>query len=125
MHAGIYAPNAGNIQNWQFILVTDHDRIKSIYQHCLHQEAVHNAQAIIVICGLVNKAERMYGLRGKRLYTVQNCAASAQNMLLAAHSLGLGACWIGAFDEDQISNTFNIPARARPQVILALGYADE
>jgi len=67
----------------------------------------------------------MYGLRGKRLYTVQNCACAVQNMLLTAHDLGLGACWIGAFDEDKISMMFEIPAIARPQAIITLGYPAE
>ena len=47
-----------------------------------------------------NQAERYYGLRGERLYTVQNCAAAIENMLIEAQSLGLGTNWVGGFDED-------------------------
>lgn len=125
MEAGRWAPSAGNIQNWRFILVNDKSTIKRAYEHCLHQKVVYHAQALIIVCSTPEKAERLYGLRGKRLYTVQNCSASVQNMLLAAHGLGLGACWIGAFNEDDISAMFGIPSNARPQAILAIGYPDE
>ncbi|MBU1202068.1 MAG: nitroreductase family protein [Nanoarchaeota archaeon] len=125
IEAGIHAPSAGNMQNWRFIVVTEKNLLKEIYQHCLHQEAVYNAQIAIIVCGVTDKAEMLYGLRGKRLYTVQNCACAIQNMLLAANELGLGACWIGAFDEDKISTVFGIPDNARPQAIITLGYPDE
>lgn len=125
MEAGTKAPSAGNLQNWRFILVTDKRKIKEIYEHALKQEVVFNAQSVIIVCGETDKAERLYGLRGKRLYTVQNCAAAIQNMLLTAHAIGLGACWVGAFDEDYISSLFGIPDYARPQAIITLGYPDE
>jgi|FLOH01.1.fsa_nt_gi nitroreductase len=125
IEAGIHAPSAGNMQNWRFILLTDEGAIKSLYRHCMKQEVIYNAQAAIIVCGVMDKAERLYGLRGKRLYTVQNCASATQNMLLAAHAQDLGACWIGAFDEDQVSNMFGIPENARPQAIIAIGYPDE
>ena len=123
--AGVQAPSAGNIQNWRFILVLEKSLIKQVYEHCLRQEVVYNAQAIIIICGDVAKGERMYGLRGKRLYTTQNCACAVENMLLAAHALDLGACWIGAFDESKIASLFNIPDDIRPQSIISIGHPDE
>ena len=52
------------------------------------------------VVGQPAKAERFYGARGERLYTIQSCAAVVENMLLAANDLGLGACWVGAFDEE-------------------------
>ncbi|MAG39108.1 nitroreductase [Candidatus Woesearchaeota archaeon] len=125
IEAGTFAPSAGNMQNWRFVLVTDKNVIKNVHEHCLHQEVVYNAQALIVVCGLTEKAERLYGLRGKRLYTIQNCACAIQNMLLEAHALGLGTCWVGAFNEDKINSIFNIPENARPQAIITIGYPNE
>jgi nitroreductase len=46
-------------------------------------------------------------------------------MLLAAHALGLGACWIGAFDEERVVNILNLPSGVRPIAIVPLGYPDE
>lgn len=125
MEAGSQAPSTGDIQNWRFILVTEKALIHDLYNHCFQQEVVFNAQAAIIVCGETDPAERLYGLRGKRLYTVQNCASATENMLLAAHALGLGACWIGAFDEDKVSTVFSIPGNARPQAIVAIGYPNE
>ncbi|MBU0471013.1 MAG: nitroreductase family protein [Nanoarchaeota archaeon] len=128
LEAGTLSPSAGNLQNWRFILVTEKPLIRQIYEHCMRQEAVYHAQAVIIVCSMDNKAEMMYGLRGKRLYSVQNCACAAENMLLAAHSLGLGACWIGAFDEDKIDSMFDMTYNqkdVRPQMIIALGYPAE
>jgi nitroreductase len=125
MKAGSYAPCAGDLQNWKFILEYNPDVIKSLYHHTLEQEAFMTAQIAIVVVAETGEAEKFYGLRGKRLYSVQNCAAAMQNMLLAAHALGLGAVWIGAFDENRINDMYKIPSVARAQGIILLGYPDE
>ena len=46
-------------------------------------------------------------------------------MMLAAHALGLGTCWVGAFDEERIKSLVNIPEHVRPQMILTVGYPAE
>ena len=78
-----------------------------------------------MICSDPEQTGIHYGLRGAKLYTIQNCAAAAQNMLLAAHALGLGGVWVGAFEEEKIRGLLNIPQNARPQAIMAFGYPDE
>ena len=52
-------------------------------------------------------------------------AAAIQNMLLTAHSLGLGACWVGAFDEEEIRRLCNLPEHVNVQGIVTIGFADE
>ena len=123
--AGSYAPCAGNLQNWRFIIETDPDAIKELYHHTLEQEAFLTATAAIIVVADMDISEKFYGLRGKRLYSVQNCAAAIQNMLLAAHALGLGAVWIGAFDENRVNEQYKIPHTSRAQAIVLLGYPDE
>ena len=125
VRAGAYAPCSGNLQNWKFIVETGQDRIKELYHYTLEQEAFLTATVAIIVVAETEIAERFYGLRGKRLYAVQNCAAAAENMLLAAHALGLGAVWIGAFDENKINEMYQIPGNARAQMIILLGYPDE
>lgn len=83
------------------------------------------APVYIVVVAEPEKAERYYGNRGARLYTIQGCAAAIENMLLATHSLGLGACWIGAFDEDEIFRILNLPEGKTVQGVITIGYADE
>jgi len=125
MEAGHYAPSAGNLQDWKFILVTDKGLRDEIAAHCMEQYWMAHAPVMIVVCSNLERTEAHYGLRGKRLYSIQSCAAAIENMLLAAHALGLGACWVGAFDEEFISSLLGIPESARPQAIIPIGYPAE
>ena len=125
MQAGKYAPNAGNLQNWKFIVVKSDAKRKAIAKACLQQEWMEMAPVFIVVVAEPEKAERYYGTRGARLYTIQGCAAAMENMLLTAHSLDLGACWVGAFDEDEIFRILNLPEEKTVQGIIVIGYADE
>jgi len=123
--AARHAPSCGNIQNWKFIVVYDPTQKQKVAEAAYEQYDVAMAAVLIIVCAEPEKAERYYGLRGERLYTVQNCAAAVQNMLLEAHSLGLGSTWIGAFDEDSLRPLCSIPEEIRPQAIVALGYPKE
>jgi len=125
MQAGKYAPSAGNLQNWKFIVVKNDDKRQAISKACLQQEWMELAPIFIVVVAEPEKMERYYGTRGARLYTIQGCAAAIENMLLTAHSLGLGSCWIGAFDEDEIWRILNLPEEKSVQAVIPIGYADE
>ncbi|MBN1793323.1 nitroreductase family protein [Candidatus Woesearchaeota archaeon] len=125
VEAGTYAPSCGNVQDWRFIVVDSKDLMKTISEYSLGQECIHNAAILVVICSDPEQTERHYGLRGEKLYTIQNCAAATQNMLLAGHALGLGGVWIGAFDENKVRDILGIPSSVRPQAILAFGYPAE
>jgi SagB-type dehydrogenase family enzyme len=125
MQAGKYAPSAGNLQNWKFIVVKSDEKRNAIVKACLQQEWMEVAPVYIVVVAEPEKAERYYGTRGARLYTIQGCAAAIENMLLTAHSLGLGACWIGAFDEDEIFRILNLAEGKTVQGVITIGYADE
>ena len=125
LEAGMHAPSSGNLQNWQFIVVTEKPKIRELYHHTLEQDVFNTAPLAIIVCSDDDTAHKYYGLRGKRLYSVQNCAACIQNMLLSAHAFGLGGCWVGAFDEEKVDSMFNIPQHIRAQAIILLGYSDE
>ena len=125
LQAGKYAPFAGNIFNAKFIVVKNEDKRRAIAEACVQQHWMQDAPIHIVVVGEPEKAERYYGTRGSRLYTIQGAAAAIENMLLTAHSLGLGACWVGAFDEEEIRRLCNMPEHVNVQGIVAIGYADE
>jgi len=125
LDAGRHAPCCGNIQNWKFIVVLDPSQKQDLAIAAYEQYEIALAGALIVVCAEPEKAERYYGLRGERLYTTQNCAAAVQNMLLEAHSLGLGTTWIGAFDEEAVRASCKIPHDIRPQAIIAVGFPKE
>lgn len=125
LEAGRAAPSAGNIQPWFFIVVDDPAKIKGLAASSYGQDWMAQAPQHIVVCGKPLEVKRNYGIRGERLYLIQDCAAATQNMLLQAHALGLGACWVGAFDEDKVRNILGIVEEIRPQAIITLGYAAE
>lgn len=118
------APSAGNLQDYRFIVLTDKTVIRHVADHCTEQYWIAQAPVLIVVCADTERTEAYYGLRGQRLYSVQNAAAAMQNILLAAYDLGLGSCWIGSFEEEYLADALSIPDNVRPQGIITLGYAD-
>lgn len=125
LDAGRYAPSCGNIQNWKFIVVMKPEGKQMLAELSHEQYEIAQAAVLIVVCGEPEKAERYYGERGRNLYSIQNCAAAVQNMLLEAQSLGLSTRWVGAFDEGGVKESLGIPSEVSPQAIVALGYAKE
>src|SRR3989338_9110248 len=125
LEAGRFAPSSGNLQNWKFIVILESGQKQKIAAACNEQYEISSAGALIIVCAEIEKIERYYGLRGERLFSIQNCAAATQNMLLEAHSLGLASRWIGAFDEDEVRASCGIPPEIRPQAIVAIGYAQD
>jgi len=125
LEAGKSAPSAGNIQNWKFIVIVDKEAKQEIAEFCGNQLWMARAPVLIAVVADVDKARRFYGIRGERLYSIQNCAAASQNILLMAHSLGLGGCWVGYMEEDKITSALTLAQGIRPQAILAIGYAAE
>ncbi|MCF7862255.1 nitroreductase family protein [Candidatus Woesearchaeota archaeon] len=125
VEAGKEAPTAGNLQNFKFIICVDAGKRQSLARASLDQTWMQDAPVHIVICSIPEKASMFYGIRGERLYSIQNCAAAAENMLLVAHSLGLGGCWVGAFEEELVRDICGIDVNGRPQIILTIGYPDE
>ena len=123
--AGRHAPSSGNVQNWKFIVILEPGMKQKIAEASYEQYEISLAGVLIIVCAEPEKAERYYGLRGERLYTIQNCAAAIQNMLIEAESLGLGTRWIGGFDEEAVKSLCQIPEEVRPQAIIAVGYPKE
>ncbi|MBT7903051.1 hypothetical protein HN587_04235 [Candidatus Woesearchaeota archaeon] len=123
--AGSMAPSAGNLQDWKFIVVTNKQKRRAVAEACMKQFWMEEAPVHIIICAEPKKSERFYGIRGEKLYSIQNIAAASENMIVAATDQGLSTAWVGAFDEDKITKLLNIPKYARPQVILTIGYSGE
>jgi nitroreductase len=77
---------------------------------------------VIVVCANEILSSQGYGLRGKTLFCLQDTAAAIENMLLTAYSLGLGTCWIGAFEEIEVREALRIPEGVRPVALVPVGY---
>lgn len=119
---GTLAPSAGNTQPWEFIVVRDKKIKKELSSAALDQEHVEEAPVLIIVCGNPEKSGMRYRERGKTLYYIQDTAACIENMLLAATDIGLGACWVGAFDEKAVSRLLYLPEKLRPMAILTVGF---
>ncbi|PIN70792.1 hypothetical protein COV94_01250, partial [Candidatus Woesearchaeota archaeon CG11_big_fil_rev_8_21_14_0_20_57_5] len=119
------APSSGNLQNWKFILVTDAELRKDIAEACAQQYWMATAPVHICTTVIWKRAQQYYGIRGERLYSIQNASAAMENMLIAATSLGIGSCWVSAFDDTQLRRVLSIPDYATPMGVVTLGYADE
>lgn len=122
LEAARWAPTAGNIQPWYFYVVTSDDDRKFLAGAALKQDFLALAPAIIIVCAEPDLCARIYGERGRDLYCLQDTAAATQNILLVATEMGLGTCWVGAFEEDKIKGYMNMPGARRPVTLIAVGY---
>ncbi|MBM3199492.1 nitroreductase family protein [Candidatus Woesearchaeota archaeon] len=120
-----YAPSSGNLQNWKVILVSDHAMKEELANAALKQKWITMAPLLLVVCNSVGDVKRLYKERGEFLYSIQNVSAFVQNILLTAHSIGLGTCWIGAFDPEAVKRVLRIPDDVEPEAIISIGYAAE
>ncbi|MFP3985818.1 MAG: nitroreductase family protein [Candidatus Bathyarchaeia archaeon] len=123
--AARHAPSAGNIQPWEFIIVRDSRIKRELSAAALNQMFIAEAPVVIVVCANEERSSRGYGSRGVDLYCLQDTAAATENMLLAAHAMGLGACWVGAFREETVRKVLKTPSHVRPIAIIPVGYHAE
>lgn len=120
-----WAPSAGNLEPWEFIVVRKPDTKRKLAKAALGQDFIEEAPVVIVVCANESRSAQGYGLRGKMLYCIQDTAAATQNILLTAYSMGLGTCWIGAFEEEEARDILKIPEGVRPVAIIPIGYRAE
>jgi len=121
LEAATWAPNAGNLQPWHFVVVLDPARRSALAAAAWNQHFIAAAPAVVVVCVLPERSARLYRQRGRELYCLQDTAAATQNLLLAATAAGLGSCWVGAFDERAVAAVLETPSDWTPVAIVPLG----
>jgi len=124
LDAARWAPSAGNLQSVEYIVVKDKETKNKLSETSYGQAQSRDAPVNIVVCVNFRKISH-YGERGVELYSIQESGACIQNLMLTAHSLGLGTCWIGAFDEVKAKEILRVPDHVRVVGIITLGYPDE
>lgn len=124
LHAAVLAPSEGNVQPWQFFVVTNRRIKRKLAEAALNQMFVAEAPVVIVVCIDVN-ATAPYGRRGRELFSIQSTAAAIEHMLLTAVSLNLGTCWVGSFREGEVSAVLNVQSTLRPVALIPVGYPAE
>jgi len=112
LEAGRQAPSGGNRQPWHFIVVRDPELRKQVAAACSGQHWMADAAVIIAGIGLPAASKHFF---------VIDTAIALQNMILAAHSLGYGTCWIGSFDEAEVKRLLGIPDEARVVCLTPVG----
>lgn len=125
IEAARWAPSAGNIQPWEFIVVRRPEIKNLLVEAAFGQSFIEEADVVIVVCADENRSSQRYGARGKTLYCIQDTAAAIENILLAADSLDLGTCWIGAFDESRVAKALKTPEGTRPVALIPVGRSAE
>lgn len=125
LDAAQWAPSAGNCQARDYIVVEDPRVKKALSEAALDQRFIEAAPITIVVCANERRSAHRYGRRGRELYCLLDAAAATQNLLLAVHALGLGGCWVGAFNDRQVVEALNLPPWLKPVAIIPLGYSDE
>ncbi|MCD6536803.1 MAG: nitroreductase family protein [Thaumarchaeota archaeon] len=113
LEAGRLAPTAKNLQPWHFIVVRDHE-IKRKLIFTDWNNFIEEASAVIVGCGEMDKK-----------WAVVDVAIALQNMVIAAEALGLGSCWIGAFEEEEVKRVLGVPNHLKVVAMITIGYPAE
>jgi nitroreductase len=125
LYMATQAPSAGNAQEWEFVVVKDEEIKKKLAIASLHQGFVKDAPVDIVVCANLDRISTRFGKRGELLYAAQDTANAVILMMLSATAMGLGTCWVGAFDEDRVKTALELPNNLRPMTIVSVGYPDD
>jgi nitroreductase len=122
LRAAMCAPSANDEQPWRFIVVTDRQTLDHIPSVHPYAAMLREAPAAILVCGDTT-LEKSSG------YWVVDCAAATQNLLVAAHALGLGTVWLGVYPREQrmhdIGVMFGLPEHVKTLALVAVGYPAE
>jgi nitroreductase len=119
LEAGRWAPTGANLQPWHFVVVTDSETRKQIgdVARFFFIKSSHVEKAPVVIALGFDTRKGKYGRYDVTL--------AGGNMLTMAESLGLGTCWIGAFDEPKVKEILEIPESIEVIGLITLGYSEE
>ncbi len=122
LEAATCAPSAGNVQDWEFVLVTRKETRDKLAEAAWGQDFLSGAPMIVVFCSNMRAISSSYGERGASLYSIQDTAAAALSMMLAAWDRGLGTCWVGSFNEEKVRQALVLPSEVRPLAMVPVGY---
>lgn len=124
LRAGMAAPTAMNKQPWHFYVVTTQAVKDSITDAFKFAKMVKDSAFVVVVCGDMGLA--MESDTPERGNWVLDCSAASENMLLAAHAVGLGGVWCGVYPDNErveaLSRILDLPANIEPMAILSFGY---
>jgi len=122
LKAAMYAPSAMNLQAWHFVVIEDRDVLIETIKSVPYAEMLRQSAAAIIVCGDL-------AIEKNESWLLQNCSAAIQNILLSAHGLGIGSCWIAIHGMDDMYKSikvqFKLPENIVPVSLISLGFPDE
>lgn len=123
LKAGMAAPTAMNRQPWVFVVITDAARRAAMAAELPYCKMAATAPLLIAVCG-----DKAKFIEDAPEYWVQDCSAATENILLAAHALGLGAVWTGVYPVrdrvEMVSKALGLPEGIIPLNIICIGHPD-
>lgn len=123
LNAARLAPSANNAQPWRIIVVRDEDIKVRLVAGAHGQKFLAEAPVVLVACGVPDEAFPTVG--GYMSSHVMDVSIALDHLTLAAHSIGLGTCWVAWFKEDKVREALGIPEDVRVVAMTPLGYPDE
>lgn len=125
LRAAMAAPTAMNKQPWHFVVVDQRNVLDALAGANPYAKMLKKATLAIVVCG--NTDKMIEG--GGRDFWIQDASAATENLLLAAHAMGLGAVWTGAYPSEErcisISKVLLLPDNLIPLNMIVVGYPAE
>lgn len=122
LRMAMYAPTGRNTQLWEFVVVDDKNLLAKFQSVHPYATALTQAPVMLLVCANLDKNPIPY-------YYMGDCGAATQNILLGAHDMGLGTCWLGIAPSqeriDGVKAIFDLPEHIIPFCAIALGYPDE
>ena len=124
LRAAMSAPTAVNKQPWAFVVLDTREALDSLAEVLPYAKMLKHAPLAIVTCGDMNKAIEGEG----RDFWIQDVSAATENLLIAAHALGLGAVWTGVYPDHErvnaVQERLGMPANIIPLSVVPVGYPE-
>ncbi len=125
LRAAMAAPTAGNKQPWEFIVIDDREILDALPEVASGMKMSPKAPLAIAVCGV-----SAWTFPNIPDYWVQDCSAATENILLAAHAIGLGAVWCGVYPDggtgrqQRIHDLLQLPEGVEALSVIIIGYPD-
>ena len=122
IEAASMAPSGSNVQAWKFGLVTDPELVRAVDRFSPGMGG--NPPAVIAVC-----SDRRYALERGGVFAAEtmaqlDAAYASQNIMLAAHAMGLGTCAIKSYNEPAVRRLLQLPEHIELELLISLGYPD-
>ena len=123
LEAARLAPSGKNFQPWKFIIVKDKELKEKLARASAGQFFIAKAPIIVIGCGFPDKCYARMG-RYMKSWSV-DVTIALEHLILQAQEEGLGTCWIGSFEEEEVKAILNVPEEVKVLALTPLGYPDE